>query len=662
MDRLNVFLKKFSPRVRGKVLTGYIVQALFIVTIGVVALVQFTSLSTQISYLTEDVANEVKNASTMSNLILSMRTSVEKFIYLQDEKEKENALAYSDKVGMQLEQAGKEILNEEQQQRLQAITENSQAYIDKFKNVIIRIESVSANTNRLVASGYSIQDSLLDLAVSNKDNQDRFTLLMATLGDFNKVMKQVDTFLSTHDPKHGEVAQKLLGEIGERLATVKDEAFKNQMWDVEDFGDNFTGLIATLDKMNQEIEGSILPIAPRIVGLSQAVSDAGWQTMDQTRQEVGEELGRARGLIIIISLIAMAVGLLIGYIVASALVFKIVRVRNQLEEIASGGADLTTRLPEKGGDEISELAVWFNIFVGKLQSIIMDVVGGADKVDESSVHFNKLSGEMSGRTGEVSVKASNVSQAIGSLSDNMNSVAAAMEEATVNVNLVATAIEEMSSTAIEVADNSSTARDITLQAVEKAGATSEKIDNLNTKAQEIGVVTEVITEISEQTNLLALNATIEAARAGEAGRGFAVVANEIEELAKQTASATQRIKEQIAEIQKTTQSTSDEITENSEVINKVNEIVAAIAVTVEQQSRTTEEVAENITQASQGISEISERAAESSQVTDEIAGEISEVSSAAVELADNSGTIQQQADDLNKVAKDLEQLVIQFKV
>ncbi len=95
---------------------------------------------------------------------------------------------------------------------------------------------------------------------------------------------------------------------------------------------------------------------------------------------------------------------------------------------------------------------------------------------------------------------------------------------------------------------------------------------LGMAAQAIGQVTETITEISGQTNLLALNATIEAVRAGEAGKGFAVVANEIKELAKQTAEATQAIKGKIEDVQTPTASTVTEIDQISTVINGVNEI------------------------------------------------------------------------------------------
>src|SRR5207249_170766 len=104
------------------------------------------------------------------------------------------------------------------------------------------------------------------------------------------------------------------------------------------------------------------------------------------------------------------------------------------------------------------------------------------------------------------------------------------------IGLLSKALQTMSHSLRDVIGN------ITEEATRQAARISEQMNHLGAAAQEIGKVTETITEISSQTNLLALNATIEAARAGSAGKGFAVVANEIKELAQQTARATEDIK------------------------------------------------------------------------------------------------------------------------
>jgi methyl-accepting chemotaxis protein len=74
-----------------------------------------------------------------------------------------------------------------------------------------------------------------------------------------------------------------------------------------------------------------------------------------------------------------------------------------------------------------------------------------------------------------------------------------------------------------------------------ARITFEAVENLSTRAKDIGRILQVIDELAEQTNLLALNASIIAAQAGEHGRGFAVVADQIKGLANRTSLQTREI-------------------------------------------------------------------------------------------------------------------------
>ena len=110
----------------------------------------------------------------------------------------------------------------------------------------------------------------------------------------------------------------------------------------------------------------------------------------------------------------------------------------------------------------------------------------------------------------------------------------------------------------------------------------------------------VITSIAQQTNLLALNATIEAARAGEAGKGFAVVANEVKELAKETAKATEDISQKIEAIQGDTQGAVEAIDQIGTIINQINDIQNTIASAVEEQTATTNEIGRNVAEAAKG--------------------------------------------------------------
>ncbi len=136
------------------------------------------------------------------------------------------------------------------------------------------------------------------------------------------------------------------------------------------------------------------------------------------------------------------------------------------------------------------------------------------------------------------------------------------------------------------------------------------MSSLGESSAEIGQVIKVITGIAQQTNLLALNATIEAARAGEAGKGFAVVANEVKELAKATAEATEDISQKIEAIQGNTASAVSAIGEITHVISQINDIQTTIASAVEEQTATTNEIARSVTGAADGMGGIADGAVE----------------------------------------------------
>jgi len=378
-----------------------------------------------------------------------------------------------------------------------------------------------------------------------------------------------------------------------------------------------------------------------------------------------EEFLRAADQIrnIILAVIVGALG--IAGLILILSIRKIVRPINaavaSLKDIAQGEGDLTMRLQVTSKDEVGELAQWFNVFIEKLQHIIKDVAAGVHTLSSSSTELSQISEQMNQGAQDASNKSNNVAVAAEEMSANMTNVAAAMEQSTTNTNIVATASEEMSATINEIAQHAEKARFISDNAAKKANEASLNINELGNSAKSIGKVIETITEISEQVNLLALNATIEAARAGEAGKGFAVVANEIKELAKQTAAATDDIKNKVGNIQDTTTKTVQQISEINTVINDVHEVVGSIATAVEEQTAATAEISSNVNQMAQGIGEVNENVNQSSVVAADIAKEISAVSAIAGEMFTSSSQVSTSAHELSALSEQLNQMVGQFK-
>ena len=438
------------------------------------------------------------------------------------------------------------------------------------------------------------------------------------------------------------------------------------MHKISELSDRFAALVES----NKSISAAVLQTEAQKVQERVGTTVGGIIQKNKTTAEATtDNLKRASAAMIQQTKRVNVAGGIICIVLVAAILFIIIqRVIKPLKQtlivvkdIAEGEGNLTIRLEEDSHDELGELSKWFNLFLDKLQGIIADIAGTAGTLDTSSDSLSSLSEKLTEGAQNMSGLSSTVASAAEEMSVNMTTVAASSCEAATNVNMVASAAEEMTATINEIAMNSEKARTISEAAVAQADEATSQMNRLDQAAQSIGKVTQTINEISDQTNLLALNATIEAARAGDVGKGFAVVANEIKELAKQTASATQEIRNQIEGIQGSTSETITQIDKISQVINSVNDLVATIATAVEEQSVTTREIAGNVAQASQGIEQVNENVAQSSVVSGEIAREIAGVNEVSTELSDNSTQVNRSADELYRLSNKLNTLVGKFK-
>ncbi len=310
------------------------------------------------------------------------------------------------------------------------------------------------------------------------------------------------------------------------------------------------------------------------------------------------------------------------------------KLGNILEVVRSANdGDLTKEVSFTGEDTVGQLGEGVRKLVSGMRSRLSAIDESADAVTSSSDSLMHISKHISTTANEVL--------------DGVNTVSATTLNLNERVQSVAAATEQMTASVAEISKNAGNALSVAVTAMQAAEDTNETIGRLGQRGAEIGDVVKMITAIAEQTNLLALNATIEAARAGDAGKGFAVVANEVKELAKQTACATEDIGQKIAGIQVDTNMAVDAIGEIHDIVNQINDIQTSIATAMEQQMVVTKTIAKDVAEVAKG----------GTQIPSNLSG----LAEAAQGPVDGSRGIEAEAERLTRMTSELKALIRHFR-
>lgn len=336
---------------------------------------------------------------------------------------------------------------------------------------------------------------------------------------------------------------------------------------------------------------------------------------------------------IIIAAIGLGITILVLFLIASSIINPMEEANRAMHNISQGDGDLTQRLNTSGNDEMSQLARAFNMFVDQIQSVIKEVDNSTQRVAAAASQLSSTTEQTTQVITRQTSETDHVATAINEMAATIHQVAQSALQAASTTRAADAQAQDGKQNIHETAHTVSSLSD-------EVGRATEVIQQLETQAENISSVLDVIGGIAEQTNLLALNAAIEAARAGEQGRGFAVVADEVRTLASRTQESTHEIEQMIEQLQAgakqavtvmensraSTQITAEKAMATqgaldtiSTSIQGVNDMINQIASAAEQQSSVAEEINRNVV----NIVDLSNDTAQASEQTSQASAELS---------------------------------------
>lgn len=357
--------------------------------------------------------------------------------------------------------------------------------------------------------------------------------------------------------------------------------------------------------------------------------------------------------VIVATIVSIVVSLILMYVLyflIASITKEIKYITSLSQQVASGQLNLRKdrEIEDSMSADVKVLYRGFEAMTTNLKEIVTNLIENSDTLSTKSDELTKFKENM------VSELDNILSQSI-SISSAFDEMVATSKSIAENCSAVAAS----SNTALETTQGGMSVVTNTVKTiksyVEKTKGDCEAVIELSDKIKQIDTIIETIKSIADQTNLLALNAAIEAARAGEYGRGFAVVADEVRSLAIKTGESTKEINRMVNDLVKQSASATTSI---SETVGQLDSLGAE----TEQLENSLAKIISEVTDVSEQISLIATATDEQTATINEMSSNVNNVKNSTAVMSDNSHILVANSQQISDVSGDIQAHTSRFSV
>ncbi|MBN1043338.1 MULTISPECIES: methyl-accepting chemotaxis protein [Clostridium] len=679
MSKLNFF----KTSIQGKIATA----------VGAILLLTTVMLTTTSSVLSKNAMGKTINETFVANAMgsaISIKGTIEKeqngLLIYQDNYEINNLLKMS--VAGQQE-------TEEFKTLQQKITSQMEAYNAK-KTEVQRTHIIDINGNAIASSSPSVigtsfadrdyfkrtvetkKPSTLDAVVS-KATGSLVTGATLPLFDENGEILGITT-ISIEMESFGKIIDKFRNENSNINNFVVDKNGMVIYHDNKELVAQESG-IPEIDEISKDLSKNTGVVKYTNNGVNKMASYARVDGVEWVVFSGGEisalmaPITNINNKIMIMSILAIVVGLAIIFMVSKLLTKPIKELTGIVNKVADG--DLSVRATEgKSKDEVGQLSEYFNKMLNNLAVLIGNVNGAVDKIDDASNTLSAVTEEVSASNLEIKSSMEEISEGTYAQAKDIESTNQQTKELGERIEALNTKNTEMESNSkdiVRVIKDSNEKVDFLKHSGEEAVNSfrnvQSTVENLINEMKNISNMVLSINGISEQTNLLALNASIEAARAGEAGKGFAVVADEIRSLSEQTGKATQDIQSIISGVENIATKTKESIEVSYEVNNQqsvafdqMEESINEMSSVLQEMIKITKEINNEIITIDANKEEVNASIEQVSSVAQQVAASSQQVTASSQEQLQAFDVVTTNSQELTVLSEQLKESLRVFKI